>query len=208
MQHHLAVVSLPIPSKAAQAQWLNYRTPGTPRTPDGNPILAARAPKAPDGKPTSPVSGCLRQVLMVLDASYPLHRLFLGRQPSRSGRRRSSGSAGVWYFIDVYYPGTQSFNFHFTDPPGSGTLAPMPFSLVEQNYLAGGTPVGSPQGFSLTINPDGTIQDVNVTGMALTGPGVGTVTGVPEPALGVLITTLLAAMAGMRRRSPLRSRPL
>jgi len=84
----------------------------------------------------------------------------------------------------------------------------MPFSLVEQNYLAGGTPVGSPQGFSLTINPDGTIQEVNVTGMALAGPGVGTVTGVPEPALGVLMAIGLAAMAGMRRRSALRSPPL
>ena len=98
----------------------------------------------------------------------------------------SFGSAGVWYFVDVYYPGTQSFNFHFTDPPGSGTLAPMPFSLVEQNYLAGGTPVGSPQGFSLTINPDGTIQDVNVTGMLLDGLSIGSVTDVPEPASFVL----------------------
>jgi hypothetical protein len=93
----------------------------------------------------------------------------------------SFGRAGVWFFNDVYFGGTQTFTFHFTDPPGSGTLAPMPFSLVETNHLAGGALVGSPQGFSLTINPDGTIQDVNVTGMLLTGPGVGPVTSVPEP---------------------------
>jgi hypothetical protein len=36
---------------AAHAQWLNYRTPGTPRTPDGKPVLTAPAPRAPDGKP-------------------------------------------------------------------------------------------------------------------------------------------------------------
>jgi hypothetical protein len=35
----------------AQAQWLNYRTAGTPATPDGNVDLSAPAPRAPDGKP-------------------------------------------------------------------------------------------------------------------------------------------------------------
>jgi hypothetical protein len=36
---------------AAPAQWLNYPTPGTPRTHDGKPNLAAHAPRAPNGKP-------------------------------------------------------------------------------------------------------------------------------------------------------------
>jgi hypothetical protein len=36
---------------SAQAQWLNYKTPGIPRTADGKPDLAAPAPKAADGKP-------------------------------------------------------------------------------------------------------------------------------------------------------------
>ena len=35
----------------AHAQWLNFKTPGTPRTPDGQPDLAAPAPRALDGKP-------------------------------------------------------------------------------------------------------------------------------------------------------------
>jgi hypothetical protein len=35
----------------ASAQWLNYPTPGTPRTPDGKPNLAAPAPRTTDGKP-------------------------------------------------------------------------------------------------------------------------------------------------------------
>jgi len=36
---------------AAPAQWLNYPTPGTPRTNDGKPNLAAPAPRASNGKP-------------------------------------------------------------------------------------------------------------------------------------------------------------
>src|SRR5215467_1861789 len=33
------------------AQWLDVRTPGIPRTPDGKPNLTASAPRTPDGKP-------------------------------------------------------------------------------------------------------------------------------------------------------------
>jgi hypothetical protein len=33
------------------AQWLNHPTPGIPRTPGGEPNLAAPAPRTPDGKP-------------------------------------------------------------------------------------------------------------------------------------------------------------
>jgi hypothetical protein len=38
-------------STGAHAQWLNYPTPGTPRTRDGKPNLTAPAPRAADGKP-------------------------------------------------------------------------------------------------------------------------------------------------------------
>jgi hypothetical protein len=34
-----------------QAQWLDHRTPGIPRTPDGKPNLSARTPRAADGRP-------------------------------------------------------------------------------------------------------------------------------------------------------------
>ena len=33
------------------AQWLDFPTPGIPRTADGRPNLAAPVPKTPDGKP-------------------------------------------------------------------------------------------------------------------------------------------------------------
>jgi hypothetical protein len=36
---------------SANAQWLNYPTPGIPRTRDGKPDLAAKAPRTRDGKP-------------------------------------------------------------------------------------------------------------------------------------------------------------
>ena len=42
---------LSILSTGAHAQWLNFPTPGTPRTRDGKPDLTAPAPRAPDGKP-------------------------------------------------------------------------------------------------------------------------------------------------------------
>ncbi len=42
----IAVMSTPLP-----AQWLNYATPGIPRTSDGKPNLSAPAPKTADGKP-------------------------------------------------------------------------------------------------------------------------------------------------------------
>ena len=35
----------------ADAQWLNYPTPGLPRLPDGKPDLSAPAPRMVDGKP-------------------------------------------------------------------------------------------------------------------------------------------------------------
>jgi hypothetical protein len=37
-------------STVIHAQWLNYPTPGTPRTKDGKPNLAAAAPRV-NGKP-------------------------------------------------------------------------------------------------------------------------------------------------------------
>jgi hypothetical protein len=44
----LMVVALP---GAVSAQWLDYPTPGVPRTPDGQPNLSAQAPRTADGKP-------------------------------------------------------------------------------------------------------------------------------------------------------------
>src|ERR1700674_4142308 len=53
--HHRTFLAAPIfaslLSVAASAQWLDYPTPGTPRTPDGKANLAAATPRTSDGKP-------------------------------------------------------------------------------------------------------------------------------------------------------------
>src|SRR5438045_3626099 len=46
----LTVVLLLLPVSLC-AQWLDFPTPGIPRTADGKPNLTAPAPKTPDGKP-------------------------------------------------------------------------------------------------------------------------------------------------------------
>jgi len=50
MRHQRFVV-FALVCMGAHAQWLNFPTPGTPRTPDGKPNLAAPAPRTADGKP-------------------------------------------------------------------------------------------------------------------------------------------------------------
>jgi len=45
------ILTILVIAAALQAQWLNYRTPGAPRTADGKVDLAAPAPIAPDGRP-------------------------------------------------------------------------------------------------------------------------------------------------------------
>lgn len=47
----LALLVLLCEPAISHAQWLNYPTPGTPRTRDGKPNLAAKGPRAPNGKP-------------------------------------------------------------------------------------------------------------------------------------------------------------
>jgi len=47
----LAAAILTIATVPTTAQWLNYPTPGIPRTADGKPKLSAPAPKTADGKP-------------------------------------------------------------------------------------------------------------------------------------------------------------
>jgi hypothetical protein len=46
-----------ISCQALSGQWLNYPTPGVPRTPDGRPDLSAPAPRTADGKVDLTVCG-------------------------------------------------------------------------------------------------------------------------------------------------------
>jgi hypothetical protein len=47
----LFVTAAVVAAMPGAAQWLNYPAPGTPRTPDGKPNLAAKAPRTREGKP-------------------------------------------------------------------------------------------------------------------------------------------------------------
>jgi hypothetical protein len=51
MPHRRLIVLFALLSTGVQAQWLNFPTPGTPRTRDGKLNLTAPAPRAADGKP-------------------------------------------------------------------------------------------------------------------------------------------------------------
>jgi len=51
MPHKRLIVLCALLSTGTQAQWLNFPTPGTPRTRDGKLNLAAPAPRTADGKP-------------------------------------------------------------------------------------------------------------------------------------------------------------
>ena len=51
MRRFLTALILIIGTIPAGAQWLDRRTPGIPRKPDGKPNLTAPAPRGPDGKP-------------------------------------------------------------------------------------------------------------------------------------------------------------
>ncbi len=47
----LLLAALAVAPQLARAQWLNYPTPGIPRTADGKPKLSARTPRDASGKP-------------------------------------------------------------------------------------------------------------------------------------------------------------
>src|SRR5580704_6561432 len=47
----ISLAVLCLSAASAPAQWLNYPTAGIPRTPDGQPNLAAPAPRTISGKP-------------------------------------------------------------------------------------------------------------------------------------------------------------
>ena len=51
MSHRRLFAVFALLSAEAHGQWLNFPTPGIPRTADGKPNLSAPAPRTADGKP-------------------------------------------------------------------------------------------------------------------------------------------------------------
>ena len=80
-------------SAPVAAQWLDYKTPGIPRTADGKPNLSAPAPKTPDGKPD--LSGIWRGPR----ASVYTQNIAATSSPTRfsRGRRKfTSSTSSIW----------------------------------------------------------------------------------------------------------------
>ena len=87
-------------SVIAHAQWINQRSPNTPRLPDGTPNLAAPVPRAIDGKPdlsgvwevvgdrVMPTDGRIRSKYV-----YDIASDLPGGAPFQPGRRRCTSSA-------------------------------------------------------------------------------------------------------------------
>jgi len=51
LQGRIVLLAFLVGGAHAYGQWLNFSTPGTPRTPDGKPNLAAPVPRTAEGKP-------------------------------------------------------------------------------------------------------------------------------------------------------------
>jgi hypothetical protein len=47
----IVAAALAMTAATAHAQWINLRSPSTPRLPDGSPNLSAPVPRDADGKP-------------------------------------------------------------------------------------------------------------------------------------------------------------
>jgi hypothetical protein len=73
----LVVVAFLATASPAAGQWLDYRTPGIPRLPDGSPDLSAPAPKTSDGRPDisglwRPPGGSVRDISRFLGEELPM----------------------------------------------------------------------------------------------------------------------------------------
>jgi hypothetical protein len=73
---------------AVAGQWLNYPTPGIPRTADGKPNLTAPAPRTNDGKPdlTGLWSGFNGAADLKLDAAQPWARALIQQRTDNFGK--------------------------------------------------------------------------------------------------------------------------
>src|SRR5262245_64190881 len=75
MRPRWVFVWLVVLSATTSAQWLNFATPGVPRTKDGKPNLAAPVPRTADGKPD--LSGVWMHEITTIDEFRRLFGAFI-----------------------------------------------------------------------------------------------------------------------------------
>src|SRR5215471_1778508 len=130
----------------AFGQWLNYPTPGTPRTRDGKPDLSAKVPRAPGGKPD--LSGVWRTELA------------------------PPGEGSTAFDLPGDYPSTFSkyfFNILADFKPGEAPIRPAAAELARKNAASGGhttvshcLPIGIPIADIFSFAPFKIIQTPGV----------------------------------------------
>jgi hypothetical protein len=96
-------VSIAFLSTGAHAQWLNFPTPGIPRTPDGKPNLSAPVPRTSDGKPD--LSGVWMHEPNVTPAEA---KRLLG---AATGDQKSAND-GIDQFVASLVPGQEFSTYH------------------------------------------------------------------------------------------------
>jgi hypothetical protein len=144
----------------AQAQWLHYPTPGTPRTPDGKANLSAPAPRASNGKPdlsgvwqVEPVPGEVEGLI----GKIPAFAIVPGDDPRNFSK----------YFFDILA------DFKPEDEPMKPEAAES-FRKNAQNLVTSEAhclPIGIPRGelfsvpFKIIQNPGVTVMIYEASGM-------------------------------------------
>src|SRR6516164_7621684 len=89
MTRHLSLLFTAFATTVA-AQWLNYPTPGIPRTADGKPNLTAPAPRTSDGTPdlTGLWTGFGGVADLKLDDAQPWARALIQQRTDNFGKDR------------------------------------------------------------------------------------------------------------------------
>ncbi|HYL36065.1 MAG TPA: hypothetical protein VEV17_09150 [Bryobacteraceae bacterium] len=123
MSHRRLLVLFAFLSTAAYAQWLDFPTPGIPRTPDGKPNLAAPAPRTADGKPD-------------------LSGVWMHEISTVAEMRRLYGAAAIDEQVKVQVPGMEIgtqhkyfLNILLDFKPGESPLRPEAAEITRRNAV-------------------------------------------------------------------------
>jgi len=125
---HRMIVLLALLSSGLCAQWLNYPTPGIPRTRDGKPNFSAPPPRALDGKPD--LSGVWMHEITSVEE---VKRLF-GHRFDNAIKTNALG-------MEIGTQHKYSFDIFIDFKPGESPMRPEAAELMRQRAAAPPTPL-------------------------------------------------------------------